>query len=46
MSNPTDMNKVAKTAAAIGVSLDVWAVLLALAAAFLIRAGLIKNITW
>jgi hypothetical protein len=46
MENPTDMNRVATTAAAIGVSLDVWAVLLALGFAFLIRAGLIKNIPW
>ena len=46
MSDPIDVNKVAKTAAEIGVSLDVWAVLLALGFAFLIRAGLIKNISW
>ena len=46
MANRTDMNGVAKTAARLGISLDAWAVALALGLAFLIRAGVIKRIPW
>ena len=46
MANPTDTNEVAKTAASLGVSLDIWAVALALGLAFLVWAGVIKNIPW
>jgi hypothetical protein len=39
-------NKVARTAASLGISLDSWAVILALALAFLIWAGWIERIPW
>ena len=48
MANPieTDTNKTAKKAAGLGISLDSWAVALALFSAFLIWAGWIKHVPW
>lgn len=42
----THTSKLAKTAAGRAISLDAWAVLLALALALLIWAGWIKNVPW
>jgi hypothetical protein len=48
MSNATETNttKVARKAAGLGISLDSWAVALALAFALLVWAGWIKRIPW
>ena len=46
MTNPVDTNKVAEKAASLGISLDVWAVALALVFALIIKLGWIKHISW
>ena len=48
MSNSIETNttKVARRAAGLGISLDSWAVALALAFALLIWAGWIKHVPW
>jgi hypothetical protein len=46
MANPTDTNKVAQTAAGLGISFDAWAVALALAFALIVKLGWIKHIPW
>lgn len=46
MSEKTGTNEVTARAAGLGISLDVWAVALALGLAFLVWAGWIKHISW
>ena len=45
-STETNTNKVARKAAGLGISLDSWAVAMALTFALLIWAGWIKHIPW
>lgn len=46
MSDKTETTNVAAKAAGIGISLDAWAVALALGLAFLVWVGLIKRVPW
>lgn len=46
MSEKTDTNNVATKAAGLGISLDAWAVALALGLALLVWAGWIKRVPW
>jgi hypothetical protein len=42
MPNPTPVNRISLDA----ISLDTWAVLLAFAAALLVRLGILKTVPW
>jgi hypothetical protein len=46
MSDKTGTAKVATTAASLGISLDAWAVVLALGLALLVWLGWIKRVPW
>ncbi len=46
MTDKTETIKVAEKAAGLGISLDYWAVALALGLALLVRLGLIKQVPW
>lgn len=46
MSDETESTVVAAKAAKLGLSLDGWAVVLALVLAFLVRMGWIKHVRW
>ena len=42
MPNPTPVNRISRDT----ISLDTWAVLLAFAAALLVRLGILKTVPW
>jgi hypothetical protein len=46
VSEKTETTNVARKAAGLGISLDAWAVALALGLALLVWAGLIKQVPW
>lgn len=46
MSEKTETTKVAMKAAKLGISLDTWAVVLALGLALLVWLGWIKQVSW
>ena len=46
MPEKTESTEVARKAAGLGISLDVWAVALALGLAFLVWVGWIKQVPW
>ena len=46
MSDKTETTNVAKKAASLGISLDAWAVALALGFALLVWLGWIKRVPW
>jgi len=46
VSNKTETNRVAAKAAGLGISLDSWAVALALGLALLVWSGWIKQVPW